>query len=117
LIKNKIDPEWPEADALKELLHENTSLDKVFEQICIPVLLTYDSKVVQNSKAADQEYKNNIRDEVFNAYSNMREKLETQYKAHFAETFPFIVHVILIPLKEKKKLVEALDARLKALQI
>jgi len=117
LIKNKIDPDWPEADALKELLHENISLDKVFEQICIPVLLTYDSSVVQNSKLSDQEYKDNIREEVTNAYSNMRNKLESQYKERFGSTFSLTVHVILIPLKEKKVLVKALDARLKALQI
>ncbi|HDZ78736.1 MAG TPA: DUF1837 domain-containing protein [Gammaproteobacteria bacterium] len=117
LIKNKIDPEWPEAERLKELLHENVSLDEVFEQICIPVLLTYDSSVVQNSKLLDQEYKDKIKEEVTNSYSNMRDKLETQYKARFGSTFPLIVHVILIPLKDKKVLVEALDAKLKALQI
>ena len=117
LIKNKIDPEWPEADALKELLHENTSLDKVFEQVCIPVLLTYDSTVVQNSKVADQDYKDNIKNEVTKAYSNMRNKLKVHYKERFGSDFPLTVHVILIPLKDKKVLVEALDARLKALQI
>lgn len=117
LIKNKIDPMWPEADALKTLLHENTSLDMVFQQICIPILLTYDSTVVQNSKLVDQDYKDSIRDEVLNAYNNMREKLNTQYDARFAQAFPFTVHVILIPLKEKKELVDALDVRLKALQI
>lgn len=117
LIKNKIDPEWPEAERLKELLHENVSLDEVFEQICIPVLLTYDSSVVQNSKLLDQEYKDKIKEEVTDSYSNMRGKLETQYKARFGSTFPLIVHVILIPLKDKKILVEALDAKLKALQV
>lgn len=117
LIKNKIDPEWPEADALKDLLHENISLDEVFEQICIPVLLTYDSSVVKNSTSSDQEYKDNIREEVTKAYSNMRDKLAVQYKEHFGVAFPLTVHVILIPLKEKKVLVKSLDAKLKALQI
>ncbi|MEK8015613.1 MAG: DUF1837 domain-containing protein [Candidatus Parabeggiatoa sp.] len=117
LIKNKIDPLSPEADALKELLHENISLDSVFKQVCIPILLTYDSKVVQNSKIGDQEYKDNIRTEVIKAYNNMRKKLNTGYKARFAQAFPFTVHVILIPLKEKKELISALDLRLKALQI
>lgn len=117
LIKNKIDPSWPEAEALKELLHENTSLDKVFQQICIPVLLTYDSTVVQNSTIGDQEYLDNIRDEVLNAYSNMRKKLNAEYEERFAQTFPFTVHVILVPLEEKKALISALNVRLKALQV
>jgi hypothetical protein len=38
------------------------------------------------------------------------------YKARFNETLPITVHVILIPLKEKKPLTDALDARLKAMQ-
>lgn len=64
LIKNKIDPSWPEADSLKALLEENVSLDDVFQRACIPVLLTYDSDVVQSSSIVDQEYLMNIRDEV-----------------------------------------------------
>lgn len=117
LIKNKIDPLWPEADALKELLHENTSLDKVFKQVCIPVLLTYDSVIVNKSKIEDQEYKNNIRNEVLVAYMDMREKLNAEYKTRFDQAFPLTVHVILIPLKEKNELIAALNARLMALQI
>ncbi len=117
LIKNKIDPEWPEADSLKQLLHENTSLDKVFKQVCIPILLTYDSTVVQNTKISDRKYKDNILNEVTKAYANLRGKLSVQYKERFGTDFPLTVHIILIPLKEKKALIEALDTRLKALQI
>jgi Cap4 SAVED domain len=43
LIKGKIDPSWPHAQALEKLLEENTSLDEVFQRACIAVLLTYDS--------------------------------------------------------------------------
>ncbi|MEX3775667.1 DUF1837 domain-containing protein [Pseudomonas sp. MYb118] len=116
LIRNKIDPQWPEATELKELLHENTSLDKVFERACIPVLLTYDSKVVSEG-GADKEYEKNIQNEVAEAYTSMRSKLNEQYLARFSTALPITVHVILIPLKEKKELVSALDKRLKALQI
>lgn len=117
LIKNKIDPLWPEASALKELLEENVSLDKVFKQVCIPVLLTYNSAVVQSSSKGDQGYIDNICNEMSTAYIKMREKLNKEYEARFADTLPLIVHVILIPLNEKKKLIEALDARLKAFQV
>ena len=44
LIKGKIDQSWPHADQLKRLLDPNVSLDQVFKQVVIPVLLTYDSK-------------------------------------------------------------------------
>lgn len=116
LIRNKIDPEWPEAEELRELLHENTSLDKVFRQACIPVLLTYDSEVVKGG-AIDKEYERNIRGEIVDAYSSLRNKLDDQYSERFFTALPITVHVILIPLHEKKELIAALDKRLKALQI
>lgn len=117
LIKNKIDPNWPEAEKLNNLLHENTSLDEVFARVCIPILLTYDSDVVDNSVLCNEEYKEKIKDELKNAYSNLRIKLDSEYENKFSQKFPLTAHVILIPLKEKKKLIAALDARLKALQI
>lgn len=117
LIKNKIDPSWPEASSLKELLKENVSLDKVFQRACIPILLTYESAVVQSSSKDNSDYIDNICNEMSAAYIKMRAKLSTEYEACFAETLPITVHVILIPLKEKKVLIAALDVRLKALQI
>lgn len=116
LLKNKIDPLWPESNALKELLSENVSLDKVFQRACIPVLLTYESPIVQNSSKADQNYIVNIRNEMNKAYTTMRSKLSTEYADRFTETLPLTVHVILIPMNKKKGLIAALDDRLKALQ-
>ena len=117
LIKNKIDPSWPEADQLKALLHENTSLDEVFKRVCIPILLTYDSKTVGNSTACDDAYKENIKNELKSSYTTLREKINTEYQNKFAHDFPLTAHVILVPLKEKVALMTALDKRLKALQI
>jgi hypothetical protein len=117
LIKNKIDPSWPEADTLKKLLNENTSLDEVFKKACIPILLTYDSDVVGESGESNEEYKEKIREEIITAYTRLREKIGTEYKNRFRQDFPLTAHVIFVPLKEKKKLIKALDERLKALQI
>lgn len=117
LIKNKIDPAWPEANSLKELLKESVSLDDVFQRACIPVLLTYDSDVVQKSSKSNQAYLDQIRDEVATAHKKMRAKLKKEYEARFSEALPLTVHVILIPLKDKIALIGALDKRLKALQI
>lgn len=117
LIKNKIDPKWPEAEKLKSLLHENTTLDDVFKRVCIPILLTYDSEVVNKSHVCDEEYKENIKNELVSSYESLRNKLSSEYKDRFSQDFPITAHVILVPLKEKKKLITALDARLKALQI
>lgn len=117
LIKNKIDPNWPEAEKLNNLLHENTSLDEVFERVCIPILLTYNSDVVDSSHLCNEEYKENIKNEITKSYVNLRSKLGSEYENKFPQKFPLTAHVILIPLKDKKKLIAALDARLRALQI
>lgn len=117
LITNKIDPSWPEANALKSLLDENVSLDDVFQRACIPVLLTYDSDVVKASGKSNQEYIARIQGEVRQGYEKMREKLNKQYKDRFGDHLPLTIHVILIPLREKKALIAALDAHLKAWQL
>ncbi|WP_290500861.1 DUF1837 domain-containing protein [Alcanivorax sp.] len=117
LIKNKIDPAWPEAEELSKLLHENTSLDSVFNQACIPILLTYDSDVVGVSESDNEEYREKIKVEMRDAYANLRRKINHEYEKRFNQYFPLVVHVIFVPLKEKKQLIAALDARLKALQL
>ncbi len=117
LIGNKIDPKWPECENLKKLLSENTSLDNVFKRACIPVLLTYESDVVGSSVESNAKYLASISQEIKSAYVKFREKLLEKYKEKYLASFPITVHVILIPLKEKKLLVEILDTKLKALQL
>lgn len=116
LIKNKIDPLWPESESLNELLHDNKSLDEVFKRICIPVLLTYNSNVVATTKENNETYIENIKKELESSYMNLRSKISEKYKDRFLEDFSITLHVIFIPLKDKAKLVEALDTKLKAFQ-
>jgi len=56
-IINKIDPQWPHADRLKRLLDANTSLDTVFDAMCIPVLLTYDSDVLNAHDRVNEAFR------------------------------------------------------------
>ncbi|RYY79062.1 MAG: DUF1837 domain-containing protein [Moraxellaceae bacterium] len=55
LIANKIDSNWQHADLLKDLINKNKSLDEVFSKVCIPVLLTYNSKVVNEATKKDNK--------------------------------------------------------------
>lgn len=116
LIANKIDPAWPEAAALKSLLSSNVSLDTVFERACIPVLLTYDSAVVQGSKKSDADYEREITNELNAAFDKMRRTLSSRYTKQFKTNIPISVHVILIPLDQKKTLIKSMNTKLKALQ-
>jgi hypothetical protein len=105
-IINKIAPSWPHADRLKKLLDPNTSLDAVFDAMCIPILLTYDSDVL------------NAHDHVSDAF---QQAFQTEVAAHH-QTFsrktlpPLRLHLFLIPLKDKEELVKMLDEELRIWQ-
>jgi hypothetical protein len=106
-ITNKIDGTWPYADRLRKLLHRNISLDEVFDSMCIPVFLTYDSLAVASHKmvtaAFDKAFSTEIR----------------KHHAAFSTKLPKIqckVHLFLLPLKSKADLVAAFDKGLKKWQ-
>lgn len=106
-ILNKIDDNWPYAEKLKELLHPNVSLDRVFERICIPVLLTYDSDTIRSFSSVTEEFKRQFELEVLGHWFHFSEqKLPTSVR----------IHLFLFPMKEKAELVQQFDLRLKACQ-
>ena len=107
-ITNKIDDAWPHADKLKALLHPNTSLDTVFDQACIPVLITYDSDVIAKYDESTSAYKAEIKKEFEVLYDNFTKKIATGV--------PLTVHLFLLPLKTKADLVSAFDEKLRILQ-
>jgi hypothetical protein len=106
-IINKIDEKWSHADRLKKLLDENTSLDEIFDSACIPVLLTYDSKVIASFDKVCMEYEDAFKAEVEEKYQKFTAKLGQ---------LPIIVHLFLLPLDKKKELNNVLNESLKRLQ-
>lgn len=110
LITGKIDDSIPHADKLKKLLSPSTSLDEVFERVCIPVLLTYDSECVAGHKACNKQYEDAFKAEL--------EKHHTRFLAALTakKGLPkdITIHLFLLPLAEKKKLIAAFDEKLKS---
>jgi hypothetical protein len=117
LIGNKIDPAWPESDSLQRLLSENISLDEVFENVCIPVLITYESLVVANTSVSNDDYVKRLKQEVLSEYESLREGLDKSYRKRFSSKLPIVVHVFFVPLADKSDLIGRLDAKLKGLQL
>jgi hypothetical protein len=107
-IKNKIDKKWPHAEKLEKLLDPNTSLDTVFNQACIPVLLTYDSSVLAKYDESSADYLAEIAAEFNTLYENFVNKI--------SDKVPLTVHLFLLPLKTKDELVKCFDEKLKQLQ-
>ena len=106
-ITNKIDDKWPHADRLKTLLHHHTSLDDVFSNTCIPVLLTYDSSVLTRYDNKCDEYIQEISEELQRFHKNFCDKLGE---------FPLTIHLFLFPLNTKAELINSLESKLKIWQ-
>lgn len=107
LITTKIDDSWEHAEKLKLLLHDDLSLDKIFDQVCIPVLLTYESEIVQNYDKLKTEYELKLREEILKHYEKFsKSDLPNDLK----------IHLVLFPLKSKEELIKNLHGRLEAWQ-
>lgn len=106
-ITNKIDRDWVHAEKLKNLLDPNTSLDDVFENTCVPVLLTYDSKILGKHSRKTDEYITEIQEEILKFHKKFCDDLGK---------FPLTIHLFLLPLNTKKELIHKLEEKLKIWQ-
>jgi hypothetical protein len=107
LISNKIDPDWPHADDLKKLIHKNKPIDQIFKTVTVPVLLTYDSRVVGAHVEHGEDYEAAFEAEV-------QKNLETFAGKPLPDTVR--IRLILLPLKDKKALQQELHEKLKVWQ-
>jgi len=107
LIINKIDEALPHAKILRKLLSPNTSLDEVFKRACIPLMLTYDSQCLATHITCDDAY--------MTAFTS---EINTNYQKFVKKSFPkkVRIHLFLLPLHTKHRLIEALDKQLKIWQ-
>ncbi len=107
LIANKIDDSWPHANRLRLLLDKNTSLDTVFDRMAIPVLLTFESPVIQSHSAVTVDFLRDIEAELRNHHARfVAQPLPTHVR----------IHLFLLPMNRKQHLVESFDARLQSCQ-
>lgn len=105
-IWRKVDQEHPHRAALERLLAGNVTMDEVFERMCIPVLLTYDSTTVAAHTRTDAAYEAAITAE-----------FEKHHQRFCGANLPGEIKVILIllPMNNKAKLLERFDAKLKGM--
>lgn len=106
-LVNKIDPAWPHSERLRKLLAPQTSLDQVFDVLCVPVLLTYNSPTL----AAH----NRVSDVFCKAF---KAEIEKHHLSFSGKPLPKLIriHLFLVPLKSKVDFVKALDKELKKWQ-
>ncbi|GMV50723.1 MAG: hypothetical protein AMXMBFR67_22660 [Nitrospira sp.] len=104
LIVNKIDPKWPHAEVLEKLLQPGVSLDEVFQRVCIPVLLAYDSPCISAHKVCDASYAKAFEHEIAKHYKNFAGRILPK---------EIRIHLFLLPLLQKDALVKVMDDKLK----
>jgi hypothetical protein len=107
LIKGKVDASWPHAKAFEDLLAENKSLDEIFSKACIAVLLTYDSACLSSFTKCDATYE-----------SAFEAEIRKNHGAFASKALPkdVTIHLILLPLNSKKRLLAELDSKLRIWQ-
>lgn len=104
-ITNKLDKESPFYEKLSQLISPDTSLDEIFERICVPVLITFNSKVIDKHVKYTNAYKEEMKNEMekyFNQFETQFEKLGIDIE----------VHLFLLPLKTKETFVQMLNNKL-----
>nr|VFK01217.1 MAG: protein of unknown function (DUF1837) [Candidatus Kentron sp. LFY] len=108
LIGNKLGERDSYTAAVQRLISERTSLDKIFKRVCIPVLLTYESPVVEQHTAVTDEY-------IYEFCAEIDQHFGTFHKKA-ANLPPVRIHLFLFPLEDKEALITALHTKLKAWQ-
>lgn len=108
-ITNKLDKESPFYEKLSQLISPDTSLDDIFERICVPVLITFNSKVIDKHTKYTDTYKEEMKAEM--------EKYFKQFEALFEKLGMDIeIHLFLLPLKTKETFIQMLNEKLKLWQ-
>lgn len=107
VITNLIDSKWPQAERLRKLISANASLDQVFDAVCIPVLLTYDSETIADHTEVSAAFVKAFEEEVRANYKSFADRNPVKHVR---------VHLFLLPVKDKEELLAEFDRKLKAWQ-
>jgi hypothetical protein len=106
-ITNKLDDDWEHAARLRDMLVRERSLDEIFAELCIPVLLTYDSSMIGRFTEVSDVYQEAFREEVLEAAERFRAAVPD---------LPIRVHLFLLPLEAKAELVTEMNHGLRHAQ-
>ena len=87
-------------------MSERKSLDDVFSRICVPILLTYESDAITKHSTNSDEFKKMLADELEQLYQHFSNKDLPAVK----------IHLFLVPIADKDKLVKTLHEKLEGLQ-
>jgi hypothetical protein len=106
-IKRKLDPTYPHYEQLRALLGARTSLDKVFKRVAVPALIAYESDCFSGHSEYTEAYKEVVLQEA----KALQEKFVQKGLPE-----KLVIHLLLLPMKAKKSLLDSFHRKLKGLQ-
>lgn len=109
LIEDKTDNSWKEAETFHQLLSQRKSLDQIFNDLRFPVLLTYESQTVKNATKITEEFTDCLVLELQKHHLDFTNVLNRSCSRKLS------VHLFLLPLADKDKLIDAFDKKLKGM--
>jgi hypothetical protein len=106
-IANKLDRTWPHHEAVRALIHRHRPIKDIFERIRIPMLITYDSDAVASAARPDDAY-----------LAAFEAEIREQHRRFVRRRLPreVVIHLLLMPLANKQRLVDRLDSHLSSLR-
>jgi hypothetical protein len=110
-IADKIPTTWRHAGAVRSLLAREVSLDDVFERVVVPVFITFDSDILTKHQTSSGAYQAEMADHMKTEWEGFRRRLGNLELPREVR-----VHLILLPMATKKKLIDTFDGRLKRWQ-
>ena len=109
LIEDKIDDSWKDAETFHKLLSQRKSLDEIFSDLRFPVLLTCESQVVKNATEITEEFTELLVSELQKHHLDFTNELDKSCSRKLS------VHLFLLPLADKAKLIDAFDRKLEGM--
>ncbi len=100
ILEGNIDVQGEDADNLESFLNSGKSIDKI--KFKIPILLTYDSSVVQSNTSICQKFTDELKEELNLHYKSIEGK-------KFRNPQNFELHFILLPLKQVREIKDFLE--------
>lgn len=111
LICDKLDDEFPLAAEIREMLRAERPLDAIFESVRLPILLAYDSKTVKSHTEVCAAYEAELETEAVKIRERLLEELGDKPAPREVS-----LELILLPVEDKKQLIEMLDHKLREWQ-
>ena len=97
-------------EATTSLLNNLRSLDSIEPLICIPILIMYESKVIQNHREESEQFMAEIKAEIEACIMSFSKKLSASQLERFN------IHVFFMPLGQKYNILKAFNQRVKGLR-